>query len=179
MGLFLMGLGLGITNQSKKMIPKYEKPNNSALFIGRTETNDGLQEYWILPPSNGCVHVFIVIDDSGSFVTRSLLYSQEGPVLTVSGWPEPNWFRHCHLGILYMSVPESSCYLGMHSIVFEYIWNMLYENGGESGFGMKLHPDGHHVMEVTSYLMRVLTKAGMPLTEEQDMFLFENYLMRK
>lgn len=175
-----MGLGLIITNQNKKMIPRYKKPNNSALFIGRTETNDELQEYWILPPNNGVVYVFIVTDDNGSFATRSLLYSQEGPVLTVGGWPEPNWFRHCNLGILYMPVPESSCCLGMQSIVFDYIWNMLYEqHEDDNGFGLKLHPDGHHIAEVTSNLMRALTKAGMPLTEEQDMFLFENYLMRK
>lgn len=137
-----MGLGLGITNQSKKMIPKYKKPNNSALFIGRTETNDELQEYWILPPSNGCAHVFIVVDDGNSFATRTLLYSQEKPVRTSCGWPEPNWFRHCNLGMLYMSVPESSHYLGMQSIVFEYIWNMLYKDyEGVSSFGIELHPD--------------------------------------
>lgn len=162
------------------MVHKYNKPNNGAIFIGCAENADGLQEYWILPPSNGCVHVFIVTDNSNSFATRTLLYSQEKPVRTSCGWPEPNWFRLCNLGFLYMSVPESSCYLGMHSIVFDYIWNMLYEqHKGGSGFGLELHPEGHHIAAVTSNLMRALTKAGMPLTEEQDMFLYENYLKRK
>jgi hypothetical protein len=162
------------------MTPKYNTPNESALFIGRSETNDQLQEYWVLPPSGNQIHVFIVNDNSGSFATKTLLYSQTAPVRTSCGWPEPNWFQQCSLGVLLMSIPEGSHYMGMEAIVFQYLWNMLYgEHDGAIGHGVQLHHRGHHVAQVIDKVARELDKAGMPLTEGQNCYLHKHHLVHK